>query len=184
MCDGIKVESDKRFYAFRDAAACDTAAAAKMLADDPSLIDVRSSLGETAMHYLAVENVQDAVQWLIDRGANVNTRNDFGATPLADAASLGYLELCELLQARGAVIEAFDKNGESAISRAAQSGQQAVMEMLLGRLPPDVDINAYFDDVSSEMTLKRGDAIADLLTSRGLKGYWERHASNDPRGGD
>jgi hypothetical protein len=46
--------------------------------------------------------------------------------------------------------------------------------MLLNRLPVDANINAYFDEVSSEMVLKKRGPVADLLAARGLKGYWQR----------
>ncbi len=176
--------TDPRFYAFRDSVWCDKAGAARLLAEDPSLIAVRSSIGETVMHYLAVENERGSVEWLLDRGADVNTRNDFGGTPLMDAASLGYLELCEYLLSRGADMGVSDSNDDTAISKAAETGQQPVLTMLLNRLSADTDINNYFDGVTAEMTLKRGGEIAELLAARGLKGFYERfdagHESSAP----
>ena len=166
--------ADPRFYAFRDAAFYDKAEAARMLAEDPSLVGVKNSIGETAMHYLAVENELASVEWLLDRGADVNTRNDFGGTPLMDSASLGYREICEMLLKRGADMAMQDINGDTAISKAAQTGERSVLIMLLNRIPADADINAYFDDISAESMLKDGGPIADLLADRGLKGYWQR----------
>jgi ankyrin repeat protein len=137
------------FYAIRDAAYFDRGAAARLLAEDPMLIEVRNSIGETALHYLVVEDELPAVEWLLDRGADVNTRNDFGSTPLMEAAALGYLEMCEFLLNRGADFELRNHNDDTAISEAARSGQQTVLEMPLNRLPLDANINTYFDDVSS-----------------------------------
>ncbi|HEV2972959.1 MAG TPA: ankyrin repeat domain-containing protein [Pirellulales bacterium] len=174
MADASKNRTDPRFYAIRDAAYSDRGTAAKLLAQDPTLIDVRNSVGETALHYLVVENDLPSVEWLLERGADVNTCNDFGSTPLLEAAGLGYLELCEFLVKRGADMETRNKIDETAMSWAADRGQQSVLTMLLNRLQAEADINAYFDGVSAEMTLKRGGAIADILTARGLKGYWQR----------
>jgi len=145
-----------------------------MLERDPSLIAVRNSVGETAMHYLVVENELASVEWLTDRGADVNTRDNFDETPLMHAALLGYMELCDFLLSRGAVIEFRDENGETAISKVAESGKREALDMLLSHLPADADINAYFDDLSADSTLKHGGEIAELLEARGLKGFEER----------
>jgi ankyrin repeat protein len=165
---------DPEFYAFRDAALCDKSEAAGMLERDPSLIAVRNSVGETALHYLVVENELASVEWLVDRGADVNTRDDFGGTPLMHAAVLGYMELCEFLLSRGAIIEIHDDNGETAISKVAERGKREALDMLLSRLPVDADINTYFDELSADSTLKHGGEIAELLEARGLKSFEER----------
>jgi ankyrin repeat protein len=175
MPDYKQGPTDPRFYEFRDAVFADRASAEKLLAKDPQLIAVRSSIGETAMHYLAVEDELESVEWLLDRGADVNTRNDFGETPLMNAASLGYFKMCELLLKRGADLEARDSSEETAISKAAQSGEKSVLMMLLGLLPAGADINAYFDDITADITLKHGGEIAEFLAARGLKGFYERY---------
>jgi hypothetical protein len=58
----------------------------------------------------------------------------------------------------------------------ARAASRPVLEMLLNRLLVlvDANLNAYFDDVSSEMALKKLGPLADLLAARGLKGYWQR----------
>ena len=45
-----------RFHTFRDAVLCDLDVATRMLAEDPKLVLLRNSIGETAMHFLAIEN--------------------------------------------------------------------------------------------------------------------------------
>jgi ankyrin repeat protein len=116
----------------------------------------------------------------LDRGADVNTRNDFGETPLMNAASLGYFKMCELLLKRGADLEVRATSEETAISKAAQSGERSVLMMLLDLLPAGADINAYFDDIIADITLKDGGEIAKLLAARGLKGFSERYESSGP----
>lgn len=164
-----------RFNAILSAVHLDGERAATLLEEDPTLIDARNVVGESALHYFVVEVDLPSVQWLLQRGANLNTRNNFGSTPLIDAARLGYLQMCEFLLSRGADLELRNVNGETAISAAATSGQQAVLEMLLGHLPPRFDISSYFDSVEAEMALKKSGPIADLLVARGLKGYSERY---------
>ena len=172
MPEENKITADARFYAFRNAACFDRGEAALLLAQDPTLIEVRNSIGETALHFLIVENDFTAMEWLLERGADINTRNDFTNTPLMEAARLGYLKMCEYLLSRGADLGARTDDGETAISGAAQSGKQEVLEMLLSRLPEDADINDYFDNLSPDMILDNDNAIASLLSARGLKRRW------------
>ncbi len=67
------------------AAVKDAERARQLVKTHPHVLDLRTGLGETALHYLAVENYSEAVQLLIDLGAVVNVTNDFGNTPLAEA---------------------------------------------------------------------------------------------------
>ena len=66
--------------------------ARELLRREPTLISALTGLGETPLHFLAVEDQLDAVKLLFDQGAAVNTLNRFGNSALAEAASLGYVE--------------------------------------------------------------------------------------------
>ncbi len=169
MPDESENKTDPRFYAIRNAAYVDREEAGRLLAQAPALITVRNSIGETALHFLVIENDRLSVEWLLARGADVNTRNNFGETPLMEAAGIGYVEMCEFLLANGADMKAESEAGETAISEAAQSGKREVLEMLLSRLPADADINAYFRKTTADSVIEDGGVIADLLTSRGLR---------------
>jgi ankyrin repeat protein len=74
----------------------------RLLKSEPDLIRARDGLGETPLHYLAVENQLDSVRALVEHGAQVNTLNECGGTPLSEAASLGYVELVKYLLSVGA----------------------------------------------------------------------------------
>jgi len=76
--------------------------ARKLVADHPESLNLRTGLGETALHYLAVENYADAVQLLIDLGADVNVRNNFGKSPLQEAIQVGAAQTVEMLRRAGA----------------------------------------------------------------------------------
>ena len=70
-------------------ACCESLEAAEaLLAQEPTLIHSETGIGETPLHYLAVEDKLEAVRWLAARGAAIDARNSFGDTPLSDAASL------------------------------------------------------------------------------------------------
>ena len=56
------------WYRLRDALAqADFDAAAAMLKNEPRLIHWQNGLGETVLHFLAVENNQPAIEWLHGR---------------------------------------------------------------------------------------------------------------------
>jgi len=76
--------------------------ARKLVKDHPEALNLRTSLGETALHYLAVENYSDAVQLLIDIGASVNVTNEYGSSALEEALQVGASETVEVLRRAGA----------------------------------------------------------------------------------
>lgn len=85
--------------AYRLIRACMTGleSADELLRAEPSLIRERTRLGETPLHYLAVENQLAAVRFLHERGASVEVSNMFGESALKEAILLGYRDLAEYL---------------------------------------------------------------------------------------
>jgi len=102
---------------------------------EPELLESRTGLGETALHYLAVENQLRAVVLLVESGAEVNTLNSCGGTPLSEAASLGYVELVEYLLSQGARLHIAGQRGP-ALHDAVRSGNAAVVQLLLAAGAP------------------------------------------------
>jgi ankyrin repeat protein len=84
------------------AAVHDPARARLLVGQHPRALDLRTGLGETALHYLAIENYADAVQLLIDLGASVQVTNEFGRSPLEEARLVGAEEAVAVLQRAGA----------------------------------------------------------------------------------
>ena len=61
------------WYELRDAiAGRDFATAAATIQIDPALIKTTNGIGETALHFLAVENDAMGVAWLDEQGADIN----------------------------------------------------------------------------------------------------------------
>jgi ankyrin repeat protein len=118
------------FYGFVQAVVFDRSLADGMLRNDPTWIHARSSLDETALHYLAVENYVDAVRYLLSKGANVDGAQENG-TPLTDAAKLGYGEMVALLIAHGANLEARDLEERTPLLIAAAYGYIEICDILL-----------------------------------------------------
>ncbi len=119
------------FYDFVHACIADTALASRLLHEDSQWIERQSSLGETPLHYLAVENHVDAVRFLIEHGANVNTQITGCETPLVHAAQSGYPKMVALLIENGADLEAKSLNDATALLLAAQNGYVDICDLLL-----------------------------------------------------
>ena len=90
---------------FMAAAVQDQPKARRMLKRRPELLRADYSLGETVLHFLAIENYTEAVRFLAQAGADVNTKNKFGDTPLISAAQLGHEEMVRILLQFGAKFE-------------------------------------------------------------------------------
>jgi ankyrin repeat protein len=104
---------------------------ARMLAEHPALLHAKTGRGETALHWLAVENHVDAVKFLLARGAVVDERASSGDTALMSAAMLGLEEVCAALIRAGANVNAADENEDSVLHHAAQTGKVNVIAMLV-----------------------------------------------------
>lgn len=101
-----------------------------LLRQSPELLEARTGLGETALHYLAVENQLGAVKLLVEAGAQVNTLNVCSGTPLSEAASLGYVELVAYLLSQGAHLH-IPGQREPALHQAVRSGNPTLVQLLL-----------------------------------------------------
>ena len=54
---------------------------------------MRNGIGETVLHFLAVENDREGVSWLHSRGFSLNETNAFGIPMIFEVAQLEYRDL-------------------------------------------------------------------------------------------
>jgi ankyrin repeat protein len=94
--------------------------AAILLESEPSLLNERTGLDETPLHYLAIENQFEAVQFLHQRGADLDTNDCSGMTPLMRAVFLGCREIVNYLLTHGATFSTVDNYGESVLHYAVR----------------------------------------------------------------
>ena len=135
---------------------------------DPSLLQARDGVGETAFHYVVVENRVDLAQHLLDWGSDINTRDHSGATPLMHAVQLGYLDLIKWLIQHGADIDLKDESDETALSKATQNNRAEIFNFLLS-LPRKHEIDFYYDDLSAHDVFdNRTLVMRDTLIQLGL----------------
>ena len=79
-------------------------------------VNIRNSLGETALMLAALNGRAPVVKQLLARGAQVNHE---GWTPLMYAATGGHAEVSRLLIVGGADVNAVAENGVTALMMAA-----------------------------------------------------------------
>ena len=91
----------------------DFAAASPALEQNPGLLFATNGIGESVLHFLAVENNQPGVKWLHGRGADLNAANAFGSPLLFEAALLGHRDLFLWLVDHGADPAKQDAQGQS-----------------------------------------------------------------------
>jgi ankyrin repeat protein len=117
-------DTEQRWYAFRDLVrrrAYDEAQ--KLLDADRKLLDLRNQTGETALHWLAVENEQNCVAWLRLKGADIDTKNKFGTPVIFEVAQLGYKDLFRWFADVGADLKAVNQYGQGLIEHLEEFGQ-------------------------------------------------------------
>jgi len=80
----------------------------EIVATDRSVLETRSNLGETLLHWLAIEGFTEAVQRLLGLGADANTADKFGNPVLPHAVIVKQTAIVRALLEAGA-----DPNGAS-----------------------------------------------------------------------
>jgi ankyrin repeat protein len=112
---------DPRWYELRNAVyAREFEHAESLLRDSSGLVFLMNPLGETVMHFLAVEDDLEGVQWLHARGADLNTKNKFGTPMLFEVAQVASEELFSWLVEHGADINATDAEGQDILEHLEQ----------------------------------------------------------------
>jgi ankyrin repeat protein len=117
--------------------------------------------GLTALHF-AVGHVE-AVQKLLEGGAEIDARAINGATPLMEAAGTGYLDSLRLLLEKGADPNAKLHDGHTVLMAAAWRGRTEVARYLLSA---GADVTARDDEgrTAIDIAIERGHKdTAELL---------------------
>jgi len=119
------------WYQLRDALErADFPSAFLLLRNAPSLIDERNSIGESVLHFLAVENNSTAVEWLHACGADLNAANEFGTPVLFEVALLGHWDLFKWLIKHGADLQKKDAQGQTIAEYLIEFGRPETLEFI------------------------------------------------------
>jgi hypothetical protein len=145
----------------------DPAGAEAAIRLDPSALTRRDKVGETLLHYFAVENDLPRVIWLHRLGASIDIPDEFGATPLMHAVQLEYRELLEYFLAQGANVDAKTVNGDTALSYAVMAGKEALAKRILCECRQNIQY--YFDPIDAQtLVYEASSDIQHLVVSMGL----------------
>ena len=146
-----RVERRRQVAAGRLISACfqSLGEARELVEADPDCIRYQSTLGETAFHYVIVENRLDLAEFLLAAGSEINKADHYGATPLMHAVMLDHRDLIKWLIERGAAIEPKNCNGETVLCWATRNDRAWAFKFLID-LPRKHPINFYYDDLSAQ----------------------------------
>lgn len=104
--------------------------AAALLARMPSLRAAVNGIGETVLHYLAVENDLDGVSWLAAHGFDLNTRNESGIPVVFEVAFLDYKDLLRWFMEHGADLKCRNDEGQNIKEFVMDFGHEDISKFL------------------------------------------------------
>jgi ankyrin repeat protein len=104
--------------------------ASALLARKPSLRSAINGMGETVLHYQAVENDEQGVSWLWSQGFDINTRNEFGTPVVFEVAQLDYRDLLNWFISNGADLSCRDKEGNNIKEYVLDFGHENIAKHL------------------------------------------------------
>jgi len=113
-----------------------------LLTANPNLVELRNSIGETVLHFLAVENDLEGVRWLHARGFSLNTLNRFGEPMIFEVATLGHKDLLLWLADQDADFSVVDRANRGILAYLCKNRDEArkrrgeeMAQFLLDNLP-------------------------------------------------
>jgi ankyrin repeat protein len=137
-----------------------------LLKNKPELIDCKTDVGTSPLHWTASGGAVDAMELLISEGADINCRDNLGLTPLHLARSQN---VAGLLISYGAGIDAKSDYERAPLHCAVGSGNTEVAEFLISR---GADINAVNKKGETALDVAkkfRKNELINILYAHGAK---------------
>jgi hypothetical protein len=118
-------------HEFINAAVEEPDKARQMLKTNPGLLRARWRLGETPLHFLAIEGYLDGVRLLGQLGIDVNAANELGDTALTEVVTLGNAQMVEELLRLGADVNVTSKLRTNPLHCAMEGGHWDIAKLLI-----------------------------------------------------
>ncbi len=106
------------------------AEAEALLGENPSLRSAVNGIGETVLHYQAVENDLQGVEWLWSKGFDINTRNKFGTPVVFEVAQLDYRDLLHWFISKRADVACRNTDGHNIREHVLEFGHEDIAKYL------------------------------------------------------
>ena len=104
--------------------------AEKLLTENPGLPTLRNGIGETVLHFLAVENDGEGVSWLHSHGFSLSEKNKFGIPMVFEVAQLEYRELFLWFTHHGADLSEKDADGNDLATHLIENGKNEMAQFV------------------------------------------------------
>jgi ankyrin repeat protein len=101
-----------------------------LLVKEPSLRFAVNGLGESVLHYLAVEDDKEGVSWLFAQGFDLNTRNKFGIPVVFEVAQLDHRDLLQWFITNGSDLKCRTNEGKDIKEHVLDFGHVEVAKHL------------------------------------------------------
>ncbi|MCP4135579.1 MAG: ankyrin repeat domain-containing protein [bacterium] len=96
-------------------------------------INAQDEYGRTPLHYVALNENLEALEFFVKKGANLNHKDNEGSTPLHWAIGSKNLVIAQYLIENGAEVNTRDKYGHTPLHKAAHYGSIAITRFLISR---------------------------------------------------
>jgi ankyrin repeat protein/GNAT superfamily N-acetyltransferase len=147
---------------------------AALLAAEPGLLEARVGVGETPLHYLAIEDQIDAVRFLHEHGADLEAPNEFGETALRMCLRLGNRGVADYLLDQGADVHDRQR-GETMLHEAACGGDVTLIRRVIAMGVPVSERSNLRETALSQAIFSGSlDAVRGLLEAGiDVNAHWD-----------
>ncbi|CDK30612.1 ankyrin repeat domain-containing protein [Candidatus Babela massiliensis] len=169
--DGLKIRPS--FKELVDSIICDPCSkeVLKFILNQENLnINQKNVNGDTALIKAILQENEELVRMLINRGADINIQNNTGNSPLIIAVDNGYISISQMLLQHGADINMQNRDGDTALIKAVTHGYKELVDILIanksnvnmqnntGNSPLIIAVDNGYTSIS-QMLLQHGAAV-------------------------
>lgn len=164
---GAKLDNEKRLGTSSVFRALERGYHATLLAllnRHPEMIEERNQIMQTPLGWAAEQGDDQAVEFLLERGADIEAKSNNGQTPLSRAVTYAPWSTVDILLKNGANIESESYNGQTPLSWAAMYGRTDLIEKLLTQAGSNINTRSRNGQTPLDWAMEKGqDRVVELL---------------------